>query len=260
MSRYRTERIAFDEECVTGASGRGLEVRNLSVGYDGNVLLSGLCFELCPGCLTALLGRNGSGKSTLMKVLSGVSKPLSGHVSVGGVPVSKMKPSEIATKIAFVNTERIRVSNLKCSDVVALGRAPYTDWIGRLSERDREIVSNAMETVGMSAYANRSMDKMSDGECQRIMIARALAQDTPVILLDEPTSFLDYPGRKETVALLKSLASEMGKTILFSTHDIELVAGSIDSALILDPPSGFKASPERLVNDGILKRLFGVTL
>ncbi len=120
----------------------------------------------------------------------------------------------MAKKLAFVTTERTRIANLKCEDVVAVGRAPYTDWIGRMQDADKEIVARSLASVGMEAYAHRTMDKMSDGECQRIMIARALAQQTPVILLDEPTSFLDLPNRYELCSLLARLAHDEGQVHL----------------------------------------------
>lgn len=119
-----------------------------------------------------------------------------------------MKPEKLARNISFVTTDKVRIANLRCKDVVALGRAPYTNWIGQLQPEDQKRVDDAMQLVGMSGYAEKTMDKMSDGECQRIMIARALAQDTPVILLDEPTAFLDLPNRYELCLLLKKLAQE----------------------------------------------------
>ena len=136
---------------------------------------------------------------------------------------------KLARNISFVTTDKVRIANLRCKDVVALGRAPYTNWIGQLQPEDQKRVDEAMQLVGMSGYAEKTMDKMSDGECQRIMIARALAQDTPVILLDEPTAFLDLPNRYELCLLLKKLAQEEKKCVLFSTHDLDIALSLCDS-------------------------------
>lgn len=142
------------------------------------------------GQLTALIGRNGTGKSTLLRAIAGLNRCYSGKIILDGHDIACMKTEDMAKTLAVVTTERTRIANLRCKDVVAIGRAPYTNWIGRMQETDKEIVMQSLISVGMEAYANRTMDKMSDGECQRVMIARALAQDTPIILLDEPTSFL----------------------------------------------------------------------
>lgn len=162
-----------------------------------------------------MLGRNGSGKSTLLRTIAGLGKIKGGNILIDGKVLACLKPDELARTVSFVTTEKIRIPNLKCRDIVALGRAPYTNWIGRLQARDEEIVDGALELLGMSEYADRTMDQMSDGECQRIMIARALAQDTPVILLDEPTSFLDLPNRYELGILLRDLAHRQNKCVFF---------------------------------------------
>ena len=144
---------------------------------------------------------------------------------------------ERAKLISFVSTQRIRVANLICRDVVATGRAPYTNWIGKIGKEDSEIISNSLAAVGMISFADRAIDTLSDGEFQRIMIARALAQQTPIILLDEPTAFLDIPTRFEICRLLADLAHNQGKTILFSTHDIDAALTVCDSVAIMDNAS-----------------------
>lgn len=153
----------------------------------------------------------------------------------------------MAKTLAFVTTERTRIANLKCKDVVAIGRAPYTNWIGKMQEADKEIVMRSLASVGMEAYAERTMDKMSDGECQRIMIARALAQDTSIILLDEPTSFLDMPNRYELCTLLARLAHDEGKCILFSTHELDIALSLADAIALIDPPVCRACRPKRCV-------------
>lgn len=214
-----------------------IELRDFSIGYDGHALLTSVDAIIDNAQLTALIGRNGSGKSTLLRAVAGLNPHYSGSVIVNGQDLRHMRPRELATTIAFVNTERTRIANLRCEDVVATGRAPYTNWIGRLQDIDRKIVSDALAAVGMADYARRTMDTMSDGECQRVMIARALAQDTPVILLDEPTSFLDMPNRYELVALLRNLAHNEGKCVLFSTHELDIVMLLCDSIALLDRPA-----------------------
>ena len=151
------------------------------------------------------------------------SEPLKhGSVLINGIDIQQITPQQLAQQVAFVTTERIRIANLSCRDVVALGRAPYTNWIGRMQPEDETIVMQSLEKVGMASYAFRTMDKMSDGECQRVMIARALAQQTPIILLDEPTSFLDMPNRYDLCRLLADLAHQENKCIIFSTHELDI--------------------------------------
>lgn len=208
-------------------------MRNISIGYPGRVLVSGLNYEFADGTLTALVGRNGSGKSTLLRTIAGLARPLSGDVLVNGRSLSKLLPRESAQTVSLVTTERIRVTNLRAGDVVALGRMPYTDWLGRLTDADRTAVDRALELVGMSDFASARMDTLSDGEAQRVMIARAAAQDTPVILLDEPTAFLDFAARREVCELLRELARGEGKTIVFSSHELALVDEFADGQLRL---------------------------
>lgn len=212
-----------------------IELRNLSIGYGNRELVSDAGAIFAPASLTALAGRNGSGKSTLLRAIAGLGKISAGEIIIDG-KTRFASAVERARSIAFVNTQRVRIANMKCRDLVGLGRAPYTDWAGRLGRRDREIVETALDTVGMSAYADRTLDTMSDGECQRIMIARALAQDTPNILLDEPTSFLDLPNRYQLMELLGTLAHDRGKTILLSTHELDIALSTADNIALIDTP------------------------
>ena len=155
-------------------------------------------------------------------------------------------------------TDKVRIANLPCEDLVALGRAPYTNWIGRLQDVDREIVADALAKVGMSDFAHKTMDRMSDGECQRVMIARALAQQTPVILLDEPTAFLDMPNRYELCRLLQRLAHDEQKAIIFSTHELDIASKMCDSIALIDPPHLLHQSAAEIVAGGAIERLFGI--
>lgn len=234
-----------------------IELVDLSVGYRRRKLLDGVTATLAAGELTALIGRNGTGKSTLLRTVCGLERPLGGAVRLDGCNLVSMAPARLARTVAFVTTERVRVDNLRCEDVVALGRAPYTNWFGRMQDEDRCTVARALEAVGMGDFACRAMNRISDGECQRVMIARALAQDTPVIVLDEPTSFLDLPGRRELVSLLRRLAHEERKCILFSTHELDLVLSFADRAMLIDPPHLCTLRADELAHSERLERLFG---
>ena len=233
-----------------------IELRDLSVGYGGRVLLEGASCSLQGGRLVALLGRNGAGKSSLLRVLAGAQRPLAGRVVLGGVDLESKTAAERAKAVALVTTERVRVPDLRCRDLVGLGRAPYTGWMGRLAPDDQRIVAEALEAVDMSAYADRTMDTMSDGECQRVMIARAIAQDTPCVLLDEPTSFLDLPNRYELCLLLRNLARSRGKCIVFSTHELDIALRLCDDILLLDPPHLLYGTPAAMLETGHIARLF----
>ncbi|MCM1532677.1 MAG: ABC transporter ATP-binding protein [Ruminococcus flavefaciens] len=235
-----------------------IELHQFSIGYGEHGLLSNVNVTIGNGCLTALIGRNGSGKSTLLRAIAGLNKNYAGHININGHDMTGMKAEQLARNLAYVSTERTRIPNLRCRDVVALGRAPYTDWLGRLGHNDSIIVDRALETVGMANYAERTMDTMSDGECQRIMIARALAQDTPIILLDEPTSFLDLPNRYELCNLLGRLAHNQEKCILFSTHELDIAMKMCDYLAVVDNPVLHNLSVEKVRDSGLIDRLFNI--
>lgn len=233
-----------------------IELKELTLGYGQRILLDKVSTRMAGGQLAALLGRNGTGKSTLLRAMIGLEKPQNGEILLQGKNIASLKPEERARNISFVTTDKVRIANLRCRDVVALGRAPYTNWIGQLQAEDQQRVEEAMQLVGMSAYAEKTMDKMSDGECQRIMIARALAQDTPVILLDEPTAFLDLPNRYELCLLLRKLAREAGKCILFSTHDLDIALSLCDFVMLIDNPQLYGLPTSEMVASGHIERLF----
>ena len=233
-----------------------IRLEHISLGYGSRRLLDDASATFEHGTLTALLGRNGAGKSTLLRAIASLGNLDGGTVSLGGDDIKRLHPEQIARLVSFDTTDKVRIPNLTCQDVVALGRAPYTNWIGRMQDIDREIVAEALAAVGMSDFANKTMDAMSDGECQRVMIARALAQQTPIILLDEPTAFLDLPTRHEICSLLHRLAQEDGKTILFSTHDLDIAMSQCDMAAIIDSPNLIH-KPMSDVRDDI-SRIFGI--
>ena len=233
-----------------------IRLNDLTIGYGHRILLQHASATIPAGELVALVGRNGTGKSTLLRAIAGLGERLGGEIRLDGHSLETLSPQQLATTVSFVTTERVRIPNLRCEDVVALGRAPYTNWIGRVQEQDKAIVERSLELVGMAAFAGKTMDRMSDGECQRIMIARALAQDTPVILLDEPTAFLDLPNRYELCLLLKKLAQEEGKCILFSTHDLDIALSLCDSIMLIDNPYMYTLPTSEMITSGHIERLF----
>lgn len=235
----------------------GIELRNAGIGYGRNMLVSKADAFFRPSSITALIGRNGAGKSTLLRAIAGLRKFDEGGGYISGEEIEKMSPAALAKLISFVTTERTRIPYMNCRAIVAAGRSPYTDWRGVLSDADNAIVDHSLERVGMTHYASRSMVGMSDGECQRIMIARALAQDTPIILLDEPTSFLDLPGRWESVELLRGLARDEGKCIVYSTHELDIALRLADEIALIAEGRLMVDTPESLKSEGILTRVFG---
>ncbi|MBP3612577.1 MAG: ABC transporter ATP-binding protein [Rikenellaceae bacterium] len=235
-----------------------IRLENISLGYGTRTLLEGVTTHFEAGTLTALIGRNGAGKSTLLRALAGLEPLQAGAITIGGQSIAELDGAEAARRVAFVATDKVRIANLPCEDLVALGRAPYTNWIGRLQAVDREIVADALAKVGMSEFAHKTMDRMSDGECQRVMIARALAQQTPVILLDEPTAFLDMPNRYELCRLLQRLVHDEQKVILFSTHELDIATKMCDAIALIDTPQLLHQPASEMVAGGAIERLFGI--
>lgn len=233
-----------------------IALEHIALGYGQRTLLDDASARIGAGTLTALLGRNGTGKSTLLRAIAGLGNPVSGTIRLCDRDVSLLPPRERAATVSFVATDKVRIANLACEEVVALGRAPYTDWIGRLQEADRAAVTRALRLTGMETFAPKSMDTLSDGECQRIMIARALAQDTPVILLDEPTAFLDLPNRYELCMLLRRLARDEGKCVLFSTHDLDIALSLCDTVALIDTPALHHLPADQMAHSGLIERLF----
>ena len=240
-----------------------LEARGLSVGYGGRrrtVVLSGVDAALQRGQCAALLGPNGSGKSTLLRTLAGLQRPLGGAVLLDGAPLARLTPGEIARTLSVVLTDAIDAAQLTAWDVVALGRAPHAGFSGRLSEADREIVRRALLSASAAALAARPLQDLSDGERQRVMIARALAQEPSVILLDEPTAFLDLEARAEVAQLLRGLTggnTGEARGVLITTHDFDLAMQVADRLwLIRRDGSLAVGAPEELAASGELAALF----
>lgn len=198
------------------------ELRNITIGYGDKVIAKNINAELHTGELVCLIGRNGTGKSTLLRTLAGFLSPLAGSAMLEGIATHTMTPQQRSRLISVVLTDRIDAQGMTVHDLVATGRSPYTGFFGRLSSEDEAVIMDSLNSVGMSDYIQRMVNTLSDGERQKVMIAKALAQQTPVILLDEPTAFLDYPSKVETLRLLRSLCEEQGKAILVSTHDLDV--------------------------------------
>lgn len=232
-----------------------IRIDRLSLRYGPRTLLENISATFPQAALTALIGRNGTGKSTLLRAIAGLG-PAEGGIELCERPLAALNARERATMLSFVTTDRIRIANLTCEEVVALGRAPYTDWIGRVQTEDRAVVERSLHLVGLDGFARKTMDRMSDGECQRVMIARALAQDTPVILLDEPTAFLDLPNRYALAMLLRRLAHEEHKCILFSTHDLDIALTLCDTVALIDTPHLHHLPAGEMARSGLIERLF----
>lgn len=207
-------------------------ISDLSVGYKHWVVASHLTAHLQGGTLTALVGSNGMGKSTLLRTLAGVQTPLEGTVTLvaDGVErqLSQLSRRELSRWIGVVLTDRVEVENITVEQLVGMGRMPYTGFFGRLNDDDHRMVAEALAMTGLTPLAHRQVGTLSDGERQKMMIAKALAQQTPVVLLDEPTAFLDYPSKVETMRLLGRLAHDTGKIIVLSTHDLNLAVQLAD--------------------------------
>lgn len=233
-----------------------IQLHDITLRYGTRILIEGVSTRIPDGTLTALLGRNGTGKSTLLRAIAGLGPVAGGSVRLDDRNLAELTPIERARTVSFVTTERLRIAHLTCEEVVALGRAPYTDWIGRLRPTDREAVTRALRLAGMESFARKTMETLSDGECQRVMIARALAQETPIVLLDEPTAFLDLPTRYELCSLLRRLAHETERCILFSTHDLDIALSLCDTIALIDPPTLHHLPTADMVRSGRIERLF----
>jgi iron complex transport system ATP-binding protein len=231
--------------------------QDLTIGYRKRVVAEDLSLELCAGELVCLLGPNGAGKSTLVRTLAGMQPPLAGRVLLQGDDVGHLPVRELAKRLSVVLTERVDAGTITARELVALGRYPYTDWMSRQTDADRRAVAWALRAVGAAELADRPVHELSDGERQKIMIARALAQEPAVILLDEPTAFLDLPRRVEIVYLLRALARETRRAILISTHDLDLALRSADQVWLLAMGGKMHVgAPEDLVLSGAFGQAF----
>lgn len=234
-----------------------IKLTSLRTGYKTKVVSQEINASLNSGKLTCLLGPNGAGKSTLLRTLSAFQPPLQGNVEIMGKPLGSYSDKELSSLIGVVLTERIDIRNMSVYSLIGLGRSPYTGFWGRLTEKDDQIVYSSMEMVGILEFKDRMIETLSDGERQKVMIAKALAQETPIIFLDEPTAFLDYPSKVEIMQLLHKLSHTSGKTIFMSTHDLELALQISDTVWLLDQEHGLiTGTPEDLTISGSLEEFF----
>lgn len=239
-----------------------LSARNLTIGYVLNnqpvkPISQSLNLDLWPGKLVCLLGPNGAGKSTLMRTLAGLQPKLAGEITIAGKPIHELAPVELAQQLSLVLTERVEAGNLTVAELVALGRTPYTGWLGTLTRHDREKVNWALEATETMDFRQRRLHQLSDGERQKVMLARALAQDTPLILLDEPTAHLDLPNRVEMMRSLHQLARQTGKAILLSTHELDLALQAADQLWLIRQDGEMNTGvPEDLVLNGTFEAAF----
>ena len=209
-----------------------ISLSQLSVGYSlSHPIISDINLELRSGQLACLIGENGIGKSTLLKTLTGFLPKLKGSLLLGNRDIESFSQRELARQVSIVLTQKPDVQNLTIEEIIGLGRSPYTGFFGRLRAEDRKVVDDAIATMGIEKLRGRMIQTLSDGERQKVMIAKALAQETPIILLDEPTAFLDFPSKAETFQSLQRMAHERDKLILLSTHDLELAVRFADSLL-----------------------------
>ena len=260
-------------EPATGTAGRqdrdhagGLATQGLAVGYRtrsprrrraNRPVLSGLDLEARAGELTVLLGPNGAGKSTLLRTLCGLLPPLDGRIRIGGTDLAHQPPATLARRLAVVLTDRVDAGLLSVRELAGLGRHPHTGFTGRLTAADHAAVEWSLKAVCAGHLADRPAAELSDGERQRVLTARALAQEPEVVLLDEPTAFLDVPSRVALTVLLRDLARDKGLTVVVSTHDLELALRVADAVWLVDRESGVHAgAPEDLIHNGAVAAAF----
>ena len=244
-----------------------IELKDLTIGYaqknNTKVVASGINATLHSGRLTCLIGANGIGKSTLLRTLSAFQPPLNGEIFIDNespIPLSTLTDKQLSRLIGVVLTEKPDVQNMTVFELVGLGRSPYTGFWGRLNEDDKEVVKESLRLVGIESLQDRLIQTLSDGERQKTMIAKALAQQTPVIYLDEPTAFLDYPSKVEMLTLLRHLARETGKTIFLSTHDMELALQIADELWLMTAGTPSSDTAESRSNNGLCQNPKETTL
>lgn len=237
-----------------------LETSNLNIGYKSRketvTIAENLNLNLSSGKLISLIGANGIGKSTLLRTITGIQQPLAGNVFLNDKNINTYKPVDLAQNLSLVLTENLPPSNLSVFELVALGRQPYTNWIGTLTPTDIEKVQEALELTQIEHLAQKKHYEISDGQLQKVLIARALAQDTPLIILDEPTTHLDLLHKVALFKLLKKLTQETQKCILFSTHDIDLAIQLSDEMIIMTQNLVVQDEPCNLITKGSFATLF----
>lgn len=237
-----------------------IQVNGLGIGYDKKVVAEQISFNLRKGELVGVVGVNGIGKSTLIRTISGFLPKLSGSILVEGKKIETIDSLEIAMKISVVLTEPIASKNMSVKELLALGRQPYTNWLGKLMENDLSIINNSCSLLELESLMDKKCYELSDGQLQRVMIARALVQDTNIIILDEPTTHLDLYHKVHILKLLKQIAHDTHKTILFTSHEIELAIQLCDKILVLDGVKNAFDEPCKLIENKNFDTLFPADL
>lgn len=243
-------------------NGAILKAKNLTIGYhvDGNLqkaLLSGLNFNVYQGDMICLMGPNGCGKTTLFRALSGLNKQLHGEITINDRLIDLYSPVEMASLVSVVLTDKIEVSDLTVKDIVTLGRYPYTNFWGQLSKKDKIKIEEAIKILNLELLADCFYEKLSDGQKQKVLIARALAQDTPILILDEPTTFLDIPKKMEIMQILKKISREKNVAVLFSSHDWDLVLETSTKVWLINENGELvDGMPEDLILKGVVGKCF----
>nr|WP_299174014.1 ABC transporter ATP-binding protein [uncultured Allomuricauda sp.] len=233
-----------------------ITVKNLIVGYKNKTVADNINFAIEPGQLCGIVGVNGIGKSTLLRTLGKLQPKLSGEIAIEGKALELNSSFELAKILSFVLTEQPASKNLTVQELIALGRQPYTNWIGTLTKEDKQQVEESLSSFLLKDLRNNKCHELSDGQLQRVLIARAMAQDTPLILLDEPTTHLDLYHKVQILKLLQQLAHAKKKTILFTTHEIDLAIQLCDKILILDGRANPIGTPKELIEQNHFDQLF----
>lgn len=233
-----------------------LRLQQLTTGYGKTVVSSQLSCTLPTASLTVLMGTNGAGKSTLLRTLAGFIRPISGSVCCGENNITHLTPRELAKTLSVVLTFRPTADALTVQQVVEMGRMPYAQFFAKNTPVDAQTIERAMQLTQTQDLAHRFVNTLSDGERQRVFIAKALAQNTPIILLDEPTAFLDFPAKVHTMKLLSELAHAEGKSILLSTHDVELALRFADTLWLLSADGIVSGTPKQLSHEGAIAHFF----
>ena len=237
-----------------------LSLHSLKIGYTSGkhkkVILPSLDATAKRGELIAVIGRNGIGKSTLLRTLTGLHPSLGGEILFSGKNIHEYSRMELALKVGWLSTETVKVSNMRVYDLVALGRFPHLNWIGKIDSENHKAILDALEKTSMSGFGNSFVSEISDGERQKAMIARILAQDTGVMILDEPTAFLDIGSKLEILQLMHFLSHKSGKTIIFSTHDLNMAISQSDKIWLILEKNLLEGAPEDLMIEGAFDHLF----
>jgi iron complex transport system ATP-binding protein len=229
-----------------------IELKNLEIGYSSGIkgfkiLIQSINLSSEKGQLTAIIGRNGSGKSTLLKTITRLTDFKKGDILINNRNIKNVSRAEFAQIVSFVSTELLNISNIKVTELITLGRSPYTNWLGKPVAADKSIVNEAIELLDLKSFSDKYFYNLSDGEKQKVMIARALAQDTEVLLLDEPTAFLDLPNKYEIIDILNYLAKKKNKTIIFSTHDLNIAINAADKIWFINNNLIIDGTPEEIM-------------